>query len=135
MNPDDLKPISSHIEANTTDNGITKVSILKGDYKNGLIISSDVDGKTTISRGNVPAQYIDNEYLAMAIRCFNIKKGFSTEVNISSISVGKVATLTLKYAGIEKVKVPYGEFECYKLDFYDPTKTDISPLNFWISTD
>lgn len=126
-----LKPVSSYIEANIMKDGKAEISKIKGQYMDVLTINSN--GKT--SKVDLPKQYFDNEYLAMAIREFSIKEGFSTEVNICSLSAAKVATLSLKVIGKEKVKVPYGEVECYKLEFYVPKKTDTASLNFWISTD
>ena len=108
---------------------------ISGVYKDKLMVNSNIDGKLSTSSVDLPAQYFDNEYLAMAIREFTLKEGFTTDINISSISVNKIAKLTLKVIGTEKVKVPLGEYECYKLAFYNGANSNDDPLNFWISKD
>lgn len=135
LNFTDLVPVSSYIDAKIKKDGKVQISDIKGEYNDVLTINSNVDGKVSSSKINLPKQFFDNEYLAMAIREFTIKEGFSTQVNICSLSAGKMATLSLKVVGKEKVKVPYGEVECYKLEFFAPGKNDTPPLNFWISSD
>jgi hypothetical protein len=131
LNFKNLNPVSSFVDANIIKDDKPQIFNIKGQYLDVLAINTN--GKT--SKVKLPKQYFDNEYLAMAIREFSIKDGFSTDVNICNIWASKVGTLSLRVTGKEKIKVPYGEVECYKLDFYVPKKTDTAPLNFWISTD
>jgi hypothetical protein len=131
LNSKNLNPVSSFVEANIIKDDKPQIFNIKGQYLDVLTVNTN--GK--ISKVKLPKQYFDNEYLAMAIREFSIKDGFSTDVNICNLSASKAVTLSLRVIGKEKVKVPYGEVECYKLEFYVPEKTDAAPLNFWISTD
>ena len=135
LNLTDLLPVSSYVEVKAKKDGKSQFTSIKGEYKEQLLINSNLDGKINTSKIQLPTQYFDNEYLSMAIREFSLKEGFTTEMKICSISANKVATLTLKVLGKEKVKVPYGEFECYKLAFYDLEKSSNDPLIFWISND
>ena len=87
-------------------------------------------GKDTVKKVDVSGVVYDNEEAMQLIRRLPLASDYKTTLRIfSSLGGGTIIPLGVKVVGEEKVKVPAGEFDCYKVE--------LSPVNqtFYLSTD
>jgi hypothetical protein len=131
----DLKPVSSYVKTSLDIGGKKELKDLKGEYKDVVTVTSNNNGKRDTLTVILPKQVIDNEYLAMAIRGFSLKLGFQAEINCFSLMTSKTIALALNVVGKEKVTVPYGTIECYKLELSQLNVADSEKVNLWYSLD
>ncbi|HOX58093.1 MAG TPA: tetratricopeptide repeat protein [Candidatus Paceibacterota bacterium] len=89
-----------------------------------------IAGKDGIKKVNLAGVVYDNEEAAQLIRRLPLRSGYKTTLRIfSGLGGGNIIPLGVKVAGEEKVKVPAGEFDCYKIE--------LTPVNqtFYYSAD
>lgn len=103
------------------------------------------DAETTYSAGRAEVQFktqnepktaeldglfYDNEEVIQLVRRLPLAPNYSTTLRIFS-SLGGAQTIGIKFtvAGVEKVEVPAGTFECYKV------RLSLVNQTFWYSTD
>jgi hypothetical protein len=130
----ELKPVSSYIKNLPINNLNSKSVDIIATYKDKLVIDSNVDSKKTTTTVALPEQYIDNESFPLFLSAFSLKENFLTKINLCIITVSKVSIFSIKVVGKEKIKVPYGEAACYKVEF-SYTKSKEAPMNLWYSAD
>jgi hypothetical protein len=86
-------------------------------------------GKETPTKINFNGIVYDNEEVVQLIRRFPLETNYSTTVHlISTLANGAKIPLKIEVAGIEKLEVPAGTFECYKVELS-------VRQTFWYSTD
>jgi hypothetical protein len=87
-------------------------------------------GKDGVKKVDLTGVVYDNEEAAQLIRRLPLALDYKTTLRIfSSLGGGTIIPLGIKVVGEEKVKVPAGEFDCYKIE--------LSPVNqtFYYSAD
>ena len=87
-------------------------------------------GKDGVKKVDLTGVVYDNEEAAQLIRRLPLGAGYQTTLRIfSGLGGGNIIPIRVKVVGEEKLKVPAGEFDCYKVEF--------SPVNqtFYYSAD
>jgi len=87
-------------------------------------------GKNGVKKVELTGVVYDNEEAAQLIRRLPLGSGYKTTLRIfSSLGGGNIVPIGVKVVGEEKVMVPAGEFDCYKVE--------LSPVNqtFYYSAD
>lgn len=87
-------------------------------------------GKGEARKVDLSGVIYDNEEAAQLIRRLPLASDYKTTLQIfSGLGGGNIIPLGVKVVGQEKVEVPAGSFDCYKIE--------LSPVNqsFWYSTD
>ncbi|MFQ6082812.1 MAG: DUF3108 domain-containing protein [Candidatus Aminicenantia bacterium] len=109
----DLSPISVH---RTIENPEGKFDF-KGTYKNQQlkIIAITPDGTRTYNL-DLPKYAYDNEESLFLIRAFPLKKDYVHTFVIAVVATGSKGECILKVISEEKIKVPAGEFDTYKVE-------------------
>lgn len=91
-------------------------------------VTVSVKGKDTRTM-DLPATVFDNEQVAQLIRRLPLGTNYSVTVSlISSLSKGPLIPLTIEVAGVETLRVPAGQFECFRVNLS-------LHQTFWVSTD
>ena len=87
-------------------------------------------GKAAVAKVDLNGVVYDNEEATQLIRRLPLASNYQTTLRIfSGLGGGNIIPLGVKVVGEEKVEVPAGSFDCYKLE--------LNPVNqtFWYSTD
>ena len=87
-------------------------------------------GKDGVKKIDLSGVVYDNEEAAQLIRRLPLAADYQTTLRIfTGLGGGNIIPLGVKVVGEEKVEVPAGTFDCYKVE--------LSPVNqtFWYSTD
>ena len=105
----------------------TMLGQAKGTYsKNQVVIqSSNQKDPTTLK---FTGRVFDNEQAAEMFRRLPLKEGFKTTVQIVSTLGTTLIPLEVNVSKLEKIDVPAGSFECFRLELS-------IGQTFWISTD
>jgi hypothetical protein len=84
----------------------------------GEVLSMRAESKEGTERRtlDLPERYVDNEALLFTMGALEYEEGFSKDINVSIIDAGDLITFRVSYKGLETVEVPYGTFECIKVE-------------------
>jgi hypothetical protein len=108
-----LKPLSGakRIKSQGTD------ATVNTEYKDGkLDISAVVNGANRSASIDVPSDSLDNDQLLATLRALRFADGYEGKyVNVVGASASKIDT-TVRVQGKEKVDVPAGSFDAWKLE-------------------
>ena len=111
-----MEPKNSYYKQTIRGGNITRSAEIYGVYEHGNLSIDRIIGEKYESQSvELPENSIDNEYSLMLARNLPLTKGYSTSLNIAVIATAQVAPYKISVEGIEKIKVPYGEVECYKV--------------------
>lgn len=94
------------------------------------------DGTEMKSLG-LPVRYVDNEALLFTMGALEYEEDFIKNINVAIIDAGDIITFKVSYKGIETVEVPYGSFECIKVEVkYTGLVLGASPkMYMWYTND
>jgi len=109
----DLKPIGEHREINQPNGTV----VIDTSYRDGKLSvkAKTPDGKEQSAETDVPADAYDNDEALFFWRTLPYADGFKfTYTNIVAANVLKPQA-TLSVVGREKVSVPAGEYDCWKV--------------------
>lgn len=88
-----------------------------------------VVGKSEVKKVDTGGMVYDNEEVIQAIRRLPLATNYSTTMRVlTSLGGGAIIPLKISVAGIERVEVPAGSFECYRVELS-------LRQTFWYSTD
>ncbi len=74
----------------------------------------------------------DNSGLSLAIESMPLKEGFITAVNQLDMNSAKVSRQTIKVVGSEKINVPAGEFDTFKVEVV-PDEDPSQKSTYWVN--
>lgn len=135
LEADTLKPLSSfyrrHPPGQYKDRGVD----ITGQYGEKLAVHAEGSKVRQNWELGLSGECVDNESIPMVIRAFPLKEGFKRTVNLVILSVVKAAPFEVRVAGREKVTVPAGEFDCYRVELQYKGFLPAPALNFWYSAD
>jgi len=78
---------------------------------------------------------IDNESVLMMVRNMALEVDYQQDINIAIPSSAQVAPYSIKVLEKETLKVPYGEYECYKVVFRYKGKGTVPDMFAWYTAD
>lgn len=131
-----LNPIFSYNKQILWGENSNKSLEVFGSYnEEALNIEEVFDDRERLISLSVPNHIIDNEYSLMLARNLPLSEGYNRKLNIAVISTAQIAPYNIRVAGIEKVTVPYGEIECYKVVWEYIGKGRAENIYSWYSTD
>jgi len=83
----------------------------------------------------LPKNYLDNESIIFSAGAIEEKKDL--EINIATIEAAEVTPYSIKWLGNESIKVPYGTFDCIKvqLEYIGPVLGTKPKLELWYTND
>ncbi len=96
--------IAGHFEARYGDGAVTIETIGAGARR----------------REKLPGPTFDSEELFHLFRRLPLEVGYSTRLSFISAMAGGATAVDVEVAGIEKITVPAGEFECYRVEISVP---------------
>jgi hypothetical protein len=106
------------------------------DYKKGgLRVSSLVKGQKTVSDIDIGQPYYNDLQLHNLIRRLPLKSGYKTEFNLFIQSSTMALDGRLQIKDPERVSVPAGEFDCYRVEISGYQQSKLTQeMTYWIST-
>lgn len=135
LEADTLKPVSSFFLRHPPEMYKDKRIDIAGQYKEKLDINAESSKGKQNWQLKLSGECVDNESIPMVIRAFPLEEGFKKVVNIAILSTVKIAPFEVRVTGKEKVKVPAGEYDCYKVELQYKGLMPAPALNFWYSDD
>lgn len=132
---DTLKPVSSFVTKHPPEKYKDKTLELTGQYKDKLYITAKAAAGNQDLVVNLSGECLDNESVVSAIRAFPLEEGYTKAFNLCILSTAKVAPFEIKVTGREKVQVPFGEVECYKVEMKVKGFLPSNPITLWYSAD
>ena len=135
LEADTLKPVSSFYLRHPPEAYKDKKIDIVGQYKEKLDINAESSKGKQSWQLNLSGECVDNESIPMVIRCLTLAEGYKKVVNIAILSTVTVAPFEIKVTGKEKVTVPAGEYECYKVELQYKGLMPAAALKFWYSAD
>jgi hypothetical protein len=124
---DTLMPVSSYYNV-MSPQGDIKIETAYKDKWNIKAKTSKGEQDLTVK---LPKYYYDNDSLLMIMRAYPFKVGKEFIIYDAIVSTAQVMPITNKVASKEKVKVPYGEAECFKVEL----KAGTAKQYIWYSDD
>lgn len=115
FNADTLMPLSSS-KGNSYALDPAQNWDIFAQYGENLNMTAKTPEGTEMKTIDLPEHYVDNEALLFTMGALAYKEGFEKNINIVIIDAGDIATFKVSYAGIETITVPYGTFECIKVE-------------------
>jgi len=122
-------PLKSYL-TRVDDSGTQTVEAVK-DRAQVDISLTDRTGATTHQRVSVPSDIRDERTLLTLARSLPLAPGYATRINSFMPIVGIVETVTVAVRKQERVTVPAGEFDTWRVDFSTPDRT----TQAWIGVD
>jgi tetratricopeptide (TPR) repeat protein len=122
-----LMPITNRTLTNQTD--------LEASYAADKIEVLDLrDGAQSPKRFSSTGTVYDIWQIVPLLRCLPLQEGFQATIPVFEASTGAFANIKFAVVAREKIAVPAGSFDCYKVAM---TSDDNSPTEqlFWISAD
>jgi len=131
-----LDPISSYNKQIINGPNSSRSGEIIGYYEEDSLEIEMIYGEEYRSETvELPDNTIDNEYSLMLVRNFPLSYGYSRNLNMAVIAAEKVVPYSITVEGIEKVKVPYGEIECYKVVWKHIGRGLVPNIYSWYSTE
>jgi hypothetical protein len=119
--PDTLVPIRTELTYES-DHGRIVYAALYGE--DGVSIEASVPGQNEESIVELPdTPYFDNEQFIMVIRALPLKRNFKATLKDVITRAAMKTTITLNVAKKEKLEVPAGSFETWKVDLMGTGRT------------
>lgn len=135
IEPLSLKPISSYKINNPPEKYKDKMWEVHSEYTDKLHIKAITPKGEQKVDVKLPSEFIDNESVIMCIRAFPLADNFSRKINLCITQTAKIEPFVVKVVGKEKVTVPAGEYECFKVEMKYAGVTPGVSINIWYSTD
>ena len=132
---DTLKPVSSFFTRHLPEQYKDKLMEITGDYRDKLYITAKSSAGTQNLQVKLSGECVDNESSLMAIRAMPLAEGYSRVFNLCILSTAKLAPFEVKVIGKEKVSVPFGETECYKVEMQYKGLMPAPAISVWYSAD
>jgi tetratricopeptide (TPR) repeat protein len=124
---DSFKPIKSNVQCMTID--------VKGEYREGVVEMQKGDSDWEIK---VDGKIYDNEQAMYLMRRLPLKEGYEASFHVMTLLGGSAANeVRIKVVGREKVDVPAGTFDCWKINlqvYVNGNKT-LMEQDFWCAVD
>lgn len=106
-------------------------------YGDVLNMTAATPDGTEMKSIDLPVRYVDNEALLFTMGALEYKEDFTRNINVAIIDAGDIVTFKVSYKGLETVEVPYGSFECIKVEVkYTGLVLGASPkMYMWYTND
>jgi tetratricopeptide (TPR) repeat protein len=119
--------------------GVRKSTIL-GDFeavfKPGVVeVTSKGAGKDTVDRVEIDQPVYENDQFMWVARRLPLEVGYKTSLQLFPLVVKRVIYPRLEVTAKEKVTVPAGTFECYKVEFAVDAPPFPPSQTYWFSAD
>jgi len=124
---DTLMPVSSYYSIMSPQGDIKIETVYKDKW--------NIEAKTPKGEQNLivklPKYYYDNDSLLMIMRAYTFQVGAEFTIYDAIASTAQIVPITNKVVSKEKVTVPYGEAECFKIEL----KAGAAKQYIWYSDD
>ncbi|MGB9808556.1 MAG: DUF3108 domain-containing protein [Caldanaerobacter sp.] len=124
---DTLMPVSSYYNVMSAQGDIK----IETTYKDKWNIKAETSKGEQNLTVKLPKYYYDNDSLLMIMRAYPFKVGAEFTIYDAIASTAQVVPITNKVVSKEKVTVPYGEAECFKVE----SKAGTAKQYIWYSDD
>jgi hypothetical protein len=126
---DSALPVSSHLAGD-------QIGDLRADYsRKSIVWKIGRNGKKTTRRLELDVTVYDEEQVGDLIRRLPLAKGFKAALAAFSVQTGLIHRYDLKVTGREKITVPAGTYDCYKIDVAISVGGVKLQAKYWLTAD